>query len=298
MKLPKFSIVTPVLNRKILLQNMVESVLKQSFTNFELLIVDNGSTDGTWEYCQNLNQEKIRLHKCEQKGVAFARNKGIREAGGEWIIILDSDNVFKNESILEELVFITEKFENAQCILTSNQDRFGTKLSSSKYFDRMIGFKEYLTASGEFTPLARRSWYLHNLHPEIPGIINEFSYCVFLKAALENNLVLSSYVAQIYSTEGDDRVCAAKIDEKKAYELYRYHEILLGSYSKFLQIQEIRTYLLWSLKFLVYGKLSNQITYREYIKSPSLIILAPLFFLPSNFLKFFVEFSKKRRNNK
>ncbi len=89
----KISVIIPTFNRLQLLQKAVNSILGQSFTDCELIIVDDGSTDGT-AGCFSRYHDRIRLLYQENRGPAAARNKAIRVARGELIAFLDSDDMF------------------------------------------------------------------------------------------------------------------------------------------------------------------------------------------------------------
>ena len=94
---PFFSIVMPTYNRKFCIAEAIDSALAQTYGNFELIVVDDGSTDGTGEflrgkYANELASGRIRYKRKENSGVCKTRNAGLRLAKGEWIAYLDSDN--------------------------------------------------------------------------------------------------------------------------------------------------------------------------------------------------------------
>lgn len=90
---PQVSVIIPTYNRDEILPRAIESVLKQQYDNFEMLIVDDGSDDGTAEIANSYNDDRIKLfsHRVN-KGTAAARNTGIGHASGEYIAFLDSDD--------------------------------------------------------------------------------------------------------------------------------------------------------------------------------------------------------------
>ena len=90
----KFSIVIPTYNRKDVLSRAINSVLAQSFTDWELIIVDDGSTDGTKDFLEKIQDERIVKIYQENKGRISARNEGMKKAQGEWICWLDSDDAY------------------------------------------------------------------------------------------------------------------------------------------------------------------------------------------------------------
>ena len=88
------SIIIPVFNTIQYLPRCLESVLNQSFTDFELVLVDDGSTDGSGETCDAYAQKdsRIRVYHQENGGVSSARNLGLDHATGDWIYFVDSDD--------------------------------------------------------------------------------------------------------------------------------------------------------------------------------------------------------------
>lgn len=93
---PSVSIITPAYNAARYLQEAVGSALAQTFGNFELLIVDDGSTDGTLELASGLAQQDARVHALatDHVGVSAARNFGMRRAHGRYFALLDSDDAW------------------------------------------------------------------------------------------------------------------------------------------------------------------------------------------------------------
>jgi len=99
MKIPFFSVIIPSYNRQDFLKIAVNSVLNQTFTDYELLVVDDGSTDNTPKIINSLNSPKIGYIFQPNQGVSSARNKGIKQAKGKFICFLDSDDRFCQEKL-------------------------------------------------------------------------------------------------------------------------------------------------------------------------------------------------------
>ena len=104
MSSPFFSIIIPVFNVKDYLEKCVQSVTSQSFDNFEIIIIDDGSSDGSEKICDKLaqNDNRIKIIHKKNEGVAVARNTGIAKAVGEYILFLDSDDTF-SPNLLENI---------------------------------------------------------------------------------------------------------------------------------------------------------------------------------------------------
>ena len=101
----KLSIIMPCYNMKIYIEEALRSAFLQTLPDIEVICVDDGSTDGTWELLQRLKGEYNNLKICSQenKGAGGARNKGIEAAKGEYIAFLDADDFYPTEQVLSHL---------------------------------------------------------------------------------------------------------------------------------------------------------------------------------------------------
>src|ERR687890_532744 len=90
----KVSVVIPCYNQARFLGEAIQSVLSQGYTDLEIIVVDDGSKDGTEEVASGYAREdpRVRLIRRENGGLAEARNRGLAEAGGEYVVFLDSDD--------------------------------------------------------------------------------------------------------------------------------------------------------------------------------------------------------------
>jgi hypothetical protein len=97
---PTFSIVIPVYNRERLIHRAITSCLNQRHPAFEVVVVDDGSTDGTADSLLMIKDRRLRvLIQTLNRGVSAARNIGIAQAAGEWIIVLDSDDELTSDAL-------------------------------------------------------------------------------------------------------------------------------------------------------------------------------------------------------
>ncbi|MGJ1509306.1 glycosyltransferase family 2 protein [Sphingobacterium siyangense] len=87
-----FSVVIPLYNKEISINKTLKSVLNQTFKNFEIVLVNDGSTDGSLEAAKSIEDSRIRIIEQQNGGVSSARNRGIKEARYEWILFLDADD--------------------------------------------------------------------------------------------------------------------------------------------------------------------------------------------------------------
>ena len=99
MKQIALSVIMPVYNGEQYLNYSIQSVLNQTYKDYELILVDDGSTDHSLEICEKYQSkdERIRVISQENKGISGARNAGIDIATGEYITFMDSDDVIQPE---------------------------------------------------------------------------------------------------------------------------------------------------------------------------------------------------------
>ncbi len=114
---PLVSVVIPTYNHARYLVRALESVLNQTFTNWEAIVIDNHSTDNTDEVMESFSDPRISYLKIHNNGIiAASRNAGIRVAKGEWIAFLDSDDWWTQDKIMKCLVKAGVSYES-WCII-------------------------------------------------------------------------------------------------------------------------------------------------------------------------------------
>jgi glycosyltransferase involved in cell wall biosynthesis len=107
MQLPKVSICIPTYNREHLLKETLDSVFAQTYKDFEVVIVDDGSTDGTREMLQKCGYN-VRYYRQDNQGESASRNKLVELSAGKYITFIDSDDLLFPDAV-EELVKAIEK---------------------------------------------------------------------------------------------------------------------------------------------------------------------------------------------
>ena len=105
----KISVIVPVYNVEAYLERCVESILQQTYAHFELILINDGSTDSSGQICDHLasQYENIKAHHIENAGVSNARNMGIQLATGSWVTFIDSDD-FVTQDYLATLASAVE----------------------------------------------------------------------------------------------------------------------------------------------------------------------------------------------
>ncbi len=132
---PIVSVVIPTYNRKDIISRAINSVLNQTYENYEIIIIDDGSTDGTIEYIKNHFNSKIKCISQKNKGASAARNRGISEANGKYIAFLDSDDEWVESKLKDQFAFLDKNPEIAllcgRTYRSDNVKRVNSSLSKS-----------------------------------------------------------------------------------------------------------------------------------------------------------------------
>ncbi len=114
------SIVIPLYNKVATIKRTILSVLAQTVQDFELIVVNNGSTDGSDKIVENIHDPRIRLFFQENQGVSMARNRGVEESRGEWIAFLDADDEWR-PTFLETVMRLCDKYPDLDVCTTAYQ---------------------------------------------------------------------------------------------------------------------------------------------------------------------------------
>lgn len=137
--LPLVSVVIPVFNRENTVTAAIDSVLKQTYDNIEIIVVNDASTDNTEKIIFDKYEDKILyLRNAENRGVSFSRNRGIENANGKYIAFLDSDDVWFTFHI-KESIDAMQKTDRSVCCSLWTENYYGEtfNLCESPYFKKI-----------------------------------------------------------------------------------------------------------------------------------------------------------------
>ena len=126
---PKSSVIVPVYNVEIYLPRCIDSILSQSFTDFELILVDDGSPDNCGKICDEyaLKDSRVRVFHKSNGGVSSARNLGLDNVRGEWVTFIDSDD-YVEVDYLKELIDAQQKNQVDYVVTLNGRDSQETGL--------------------------------------------------------------------------------------------------------------------------------------------------------------------------
>jgi glycosyltransferase involved in cell wall biosynthesis len=162
---PKVSVIIPTYNRAHLIGESIQSVLDQTFQDFELIIVDDGSSDDTETVVKGFEDPRIRYIYQENRGISGARNTGIRNAEGQYVAFLDSDDLWLPELLESEVPILDTNLDvgvvyaKAQAMDTDGNLASFTRGNSQRYPDQTLKSALYGDFVAFITAVVRRECF-------------------------------------------------------------------------------------------------------------------------------------------
>jgi len=190
--MPNVSVIIPTYNRSGLVKEAVESVLQQSYTDFEILVVDDGSTDDTVSVIQKIPDKGVRYFHKINGGVASARNYGIKRAEGKYIALLDDDDLWPTEYLQ---IMIRKLEENPQ---------YG--LAYSPFNEMQPDGRETL---GSNTDKYISGWLTENFYDKVPSFTPS---AIIVKRSYFNTILFDEYL-----THGEDTDLLLRLSAKTQF---------------------------------------------------------------------------------
>lgn len=188
---PVVSVITPTYNRCSTLSRAIESVLEQTYKDFEYLLIDDGSVDGTADLVEEYADERLEyIEFDENRGANAARNRGINEADGEIIAFLDSDDAFPPENLSEKVEAFKSLPPSYGGIVTQSVTYEGGKLREHVKPPEHITYEQLLDQNcvGGFSSVAFWAEVFKNVGLLDESIPASQDYEFFLRLLSEYNL--------------------------------------------------------------------------------------------------------------
>lgn len=223
------SVVMPAYNSEKYIAKSVKSVLDQTFGNFELIIVDDCSTDKTYDVIKELLEKDSRIRCCKMKknsGVAAVRNFGMSLARGEWVALIDSDDIWYPEKLDKQLE--TAKNENADLVYCSYAitDEKGKKLCEDFIVPEETDYEKFLVKSVISCSTALINKKICQKYSFSPDLYHE-DYAFWLDILKDGNKAVGNVdVEAQYCIRGDSRSSGKMKCAYHRWKIYRTHQKL------------------------------------------------------------------------
>lgn len=168
--MPKFSVIIPLYNKAAYIQNTLKTVLEQEFFDFEIIVVDDGSTDNSDQIVKSISDERIHYFYQENQGASQARNKAIELASGEYLALLDADDVWDSHHLktINQLIIEHPK----QKVFATGiriQDQYGIQEAKYDLIDPEKKIIDFFKNSLAAPILSGSTTVFHNSIPEEIG---------------------------------------------------------------------------------------------------------------------------------
>jgi len=305
MKTPLVSVIIPVFNRAGLIVRTIESVLAQSITDMEVIIVDDASTDNTGAVVENIGDPRVKYFRLETNGgPSIARNTGVERAEGEYVAFLDSDDEWDTKKLELQLAAIRQQTvpHNVVCYTKVNviEDTSSYLLPGrEKNDDEPVG--DFILCGGHGLILTSSIMLPHELAATHPFPVDQTvceDWDLFLR--LEDKGVKWVYVDQPLTTwhnEGrKDRLTLSQydgsiwLDEHKSY-LSKKAQNAFSITGIVLPLIRSRQRKLYSLKLLVTAFPGGDLPLTEFLRLAIKILIPPA---PLKRMKTCITFGLKR----
>ena len=135
---PLVSVIIPTYNRAALVAEALASVKAQTFRDFEIVVVDDGGTDGTWEVLSDCGEIRALRHP-HRRGVSAARNTGINAARGQWLAFLDSDDLWLPDKLARQMAYLTTRPSLCLCQTDETWVRRGVRVNKPLRHRKVAG---------------------------------------------------------------------------------------------------------------------------------------------------------------
>ena len=265
------SVIVPVYNVEEYLEECLESIRQQTFTDIEVILVNDGSTDGSREICEQYCEKdsRFKLINQENQGLSEARNVGVRASVGEYIFFVDSDDVIKVD-ILETLIpFMTENVDIVGCDYSSKKEDLTLQTTPDIIFkgnssEAILNCLHY----GAVRAFAWSKLYRRNIVEEVlfpKGLIYEDIYTGVANLKYIRNIVVISSIGYYYRRRSDS--ITGKKHSEKTLDIFKICNLLLEEFSNHKLLAYIgRFNFLMIIDYFAYHKIQpSHDSYKMYL---------------------------------
>lgn len=226
------SIIVPIYNATLTLSRCIDSIVKQSFYDWELLLINDGSTDDTFNICREyeLKDKRIRFFNKKNGGVSSARNVGLNNAKGEWITFIDSDDYVKSDYLKNLLshangtIDLVISYAEVHSESDFKPEQYPSKLVTSENFDSIFIENDMHWHTSPWSKLYRRAIIKNNHLCFCEGMhIGEDAMFLYSYILCSRTIYISSDTDYCYFAYNENSL-TKKVNELES-ELLSYNNI-------------------------------------------------------------------------
>ncbi|KAF2330355.1 glycosyltransferase family 2 protein [Flavobacterium ginsenosidimutans] len=265
-----FSVVIPLHNKADHIENAIKSIFDQTFIDYEIIIINDGSTDASEAIARKFYDKRIQIFNQKNQGVSVARNFGIEKSSGKFIAFLDADDYwFPNH--LEELHKLILDFPNCGMYCSRYKTKIGTNHFKTPVFQGIANsFKGIINDYFYSNKPSRITWtsslaiskeILENIGGFTPGITNGQDLELWTKIGIRFPVAITNKTTAIYNYDIDNSLTKRKINSRilMDFEQFKIFEKDNPSLKKFLDLYRIE----YGLHYYIFG---NKTKFNFYLK--------------------------------
>lgn len=301
---PFFSIIIPLYNKATYITETLKTVINQSFTDFEIIIINDGSTDNSIEQIESFNDKRIKIINQKNQGAAAARNKGINEAKSDLIVFLDADDLWLNNH-LEELKKLYQDFPN--CGMYCNRHK--TKISNNKlipnsysnsitddfrgvipdYFEASLVNRVSFTSSVMIPKVILKKHNGFDIH-----LSNGEDTDLWTRIGINHLVAISNKTTAIYCFNIPDSLSKTIFSSKRIidFDNFKTYEIKNKSLKKFLDIYRLE----YAMQYRIAGDIEKSENLINEIESKIPLKTKILLLMPTFILRFMIKIKHKLKS--
>ncbi|MGB3775856.1 MAG: glycosyltransferase [Leeuwenhoekiella sp.] len=231
--MPKFSVVIPIYNKARFLKKTLQSVLDQTFRDFEIIAVNDGSTDGSLSILKSFSDDRILIIDQKNQGLSQSRNNGIAAATGELVALLDADDLWKPNH-LYTLNQLNDRFPTAAVLGVGYEESYGNNnvikpdLNLDNIFEPQI-ITDFFLANMKQPIISQSSMALK---PDVikncggfdPNVTYAEDVDFYIRLFLKNDLAYDPTITCRHTMNAPEQITRSKKSERKVPNFQKYLE--------------------------------------------------------------------------
>lgn len=270
---PFFSVVIPLYNKQNYIKETIKSVLNQTFQDFEIVIVNDGSKDDSVKVVESIQDDRINLLHQKNSGVSVARNKGIKEAKADYVAFLDADDLWLPE-FLQTIYELIQNYPDARLYATAYKKRKANGKESCiniqalpskdyvgvipNYFESIVKGDNLVCSSATCIP--KKVFIENDIWFPVGEKYGEDQY-VWARVAMKYDIAYNTKACSIYKIEAENNTINAILKEKEPHSsilaLNSFREIIKNN-------QKLKYFELYIEKHILYFIFLNILNKNKY----------------------------------
>ena len=229
------SIIVPVYNVENYLEECLDSIKNQTYTDIEVILVNDGSTDNSQAICEKYCKQDPRFHLINQEnqGQSVARNRGVKESVGKFIMFVDSDDVIKRDMLQQLMKYMDTGIDIVECDFTEDKEIYNIKNRQLKIeeFTSSEALKKCLDLEIKWSPVAKL--YRRKIIEETPfleNLIYEDLYSGIVSLKNIEKMRKINYIGYYYRIH--PRSTMRRKFDSKNLDLFKIGDALLEKFSE------------------------------------------------------------------